>query len=107
MSPRHLKLAGISNKLENLSRRNDFFLSRSIEKHHLQTNYFRLFYLSCHSRSFATSFFSSAFFDKPKTENLFFVLKIGTSWLSSEYENNYFPHAVFFTLQQKLGEIAL
>jgi hypothetical protein len=34
-------------------------------------------------------------------------LKIGISWLSSECGNNDFPHGVFFTLQQKLEEIAL
>jgi hypothetical protein len=34
-------------------------------------------------------------------------LKIGISRLSSECRNNDFPHAVFFTLQQKLGKIAL
>jgi hypothetical protein len=34
-------------------------------------------------------------------------LKIGIYRLSSECGNNDFPHAVFFTLQLKLGEIAL
>jgi hypothetical protein len=34
-------------------------------------------------------------------------LKIGISRLSSECGNNDFPHAVFFTLQHKLGEITL
>jgi hypothetical protein len=35
------------------------------------------------------------------------VYKIDISRLSSEYRNNDFPHAVFFTSKQKPGEIAL
>jgi hypothetical protein len=79
----------------------------------------------CQSKLIAIYFHSSEIFNiqiggrafcKPQTKfyhvlssQIIFVLglKIGISRLSSECGNSDFPDAVFFTLQQKLGEIAL